>query len=191
MVIQNALHRRSMVLRDPGRRGYQPEPLFYAVLGDRYNTAQAVRWAESPFRYAARSTDRASGKAKRFGFIYENATTASWYEQISTSQESSRITQAADFIRQNSTRSLRLEEICAEASLSASHLIRAFKQEYGLTPHAYQLNCRIEFCRSQLRAGHSIADVALAAGFSDQAHFQRELQEVRCGDPRPISGLIS
>jgi AraC-like DNA-binding protein len=94
-----------------------------------------------------------------------------------------RLTQAADFIRQNSTRSLRLEEICAEASLSASHLIRAFKQEYGLTPHAYQLNCRIEFCRSQLRAGHSIADVALAAGFSDQAHFQRSFKKFVAATP--------
>jgi AraC-like DNA-binding protein len=88
-----------------------------------------------------------------------------------------RLTRAADFIRQNCTRSLRLEEICAEASLSPSQLIRTFKAAHGLTPHAYQLNCRIEFCRSQLRAGHSIADVALAAGFSDQAHFQRSFKK--------------
>ncbi len=94
-----------------------------------------------------------------------------------------RLTRAADFIRENCTRSLRLEEICAESSLSASHLIRAFKHEYGLTPHAYQLNCRIEFCRSQLRAGHSLADVALAAGFSDQAHFQRSFKKFVAATP--------
>ena len=94
-----------------------------------------------------------------------------------------RLTRTADFIRQNCTRSLRLEEICAEASLSASHLIRAFKEAHGLTPHAYQLNCRIEFCRSQLRAGHSVADVALAAGFSDQAHFQRTFKRFVAATP--------
>jgi AraC-like DNA-binding protein len=94
-----------------------------------------------------------------------------------------RITRAADFIRQNCTRSLKLEEICAEAGLSASQLIRAFKKEYGLTPHAYQLNCRIEFGRSQLRAGHSIAEVALAAGFSDQAHFQRSFKKFVAATP--------
>jgi AraC-like DNA-binding protein len=92
-------------------------------------------------------------------------------------KEAPRLTRTADFIRQNCTRSLRLEEICAEASLSTSHLIRAFKAAHGLTPHAYQLNCRIELCRSQLRAGRSIADVALAAGFSDQAHFQRSFKK--------------
>jgi AraC-like DNA-binding protein len=88
-----------------------------------------------------------------------------------------RVARAAEFIRQNCTRSLRLEEICAAASLSPSHLIRAFKEAHGLTPHAYQLNCRIELCRSQLRAGRSIADVALAAGFCDQAHFQRSFKK--------------
>lgn len=83
------------------------------------------------------------------------------------------LTRATDFIRQNCTGSISLNDICEEASLSASHLIRAFKGAHGLTPHAYQLNCRVEFGRSLLRAGHSIAYVAGAAGFSDQAHFQR------------------
>jgi AraC-like DNA-binding protein len=94
-----------------------------------------------------------------------------------------RVTRAAEFIRQNCTRSLRLDEICAQASLSPAQLIRAFKEVHGLTPHAYQLNCRIEFCRSQLRAGHSLADVALAAGFSDQAHFQRSFKKFVAATP--------
>jgi len=94
-----------------------------------------------------------------------------------------RLERAADFIRQNCTRPVKLQEICAETSLSASHLIRAFKEAHGLTPHAYQLNCRIELCRSQLRAGHSIADVALAAGFSDQAHFQRSFKKLVAATP--------
>ena len=94
-----------------------------------------------------------------------------------------RVTRAADFIRENCTQSLSLEDICAAADLSASHLIRAFKEEYGHTPHTYQLNCRIEFCRAQLRAGHSLADVAFAAGFSDQAHFQRTFRRFVAATP--------
>lgn len=90
---------------------------------------------------------------------------------------------AADFIRHNCTRSLKLADICAAASLSASHLIRAFRQTYGLTPHAYQLNCRIELCRAQLRAGHPLAEVACAAGFADQAHFQRTFKRFVAATP--------
>jgi AraC-like DNA-binding protein len=102
-----------------------------------------------------------------------------------------RLTRAAGYIRDNCTRSLSLADICAEAGLSPSHLIRAFKRTYGLTPHAYQLNCRIEFCRSLLRAGCSIADVAVTAGFSDQAHFQRTFKKLVAATPGQYQSPIS
>ena len=104
-------------------------------------------------------------------------------ETVLTHKKSPSLARAAEFIRQNCTRSLKLQEICAEVDLSASHLIRSFKDVYGLTPHAYQVNCRIEFCRSQLRRGRPIADVALAAGFSDQAHLQRIFKRVVAATP--------
>jgi len=88
------------------------------------------------------------------------------------------LARAAEFIRQHCLRSLKLEEICAEVNFSPSRLIGSFKRSYGLTPHAYQVNCRIEFCRAQLRRGHAIADVAVAAGFSDQAHLQRTFKRL-------------
>lgn len=90
---------------------------------------------------------------------------------------------AAEFIRYNYARSVKLDEICSAADLSPSYLIRAFKEEYGLTPHAYLINCRIEFSRSQLRRGRSIAEVALAAGFSDQAHLQRSFKKLVAATP--------
>jgi AraC-like DNA-binding protein len=96
---------------------------------------------------------------------------------------SPRLTRVADFIRQDCMRALSLDEICMEAGLSASHLIRAFKEAYGLAPHAYQLNCRIELGRSQLRAGRAIADVAFATGFADQAHFQRVFKRLVAATP--------
>ena len=85
---------------------------------------------------------------------------------------------AAEFIRHNCARPLKLDEICSAANLSGSYLIRAFKEKYGLTPHAYLTNCRIELSRSQLRRGRPIAEVALAAGFADQAHLQRSFKKL-------------
>ncbi|VVP68256.1 HTH-type transcriptional activator RhaS [Pseudomonas fluorescens] len=84
-----------------------------------------------------------------------------------------KLERAADFIRDHCTRMLKLEDICEAAQLSPSYLIRAFKQHYGMTPHAFLVNQRIQFARDQLRHGKLIADVALEAGFADQAHFQR------------------
>jgi AraC-like DNA-binding protein len=93
------------------------------------------------------------------------------------------LVRAVEFIRDNYTRSLKLEEICAAADLSPSYLIRAFKHKYGMTPHAYLMNCRIELSRSQLRRGRPIAEVALAAGFADQAHLQRSFKKFVAATP--------
>lgn len=88
-----------------------------------------------------------------------------------------KLVRAADYIREHCTDALKLEDICVAAELSPSYLIRAFKQYYGLTPHAFLVNQRIQFARAQLRQGELIADVALAAGFADQAHFQRTFKQ--------------
>ncbi|WP_340141073.1 AraC family transcriptional regulator [Pseudomonas poae] len=88
-----------------------------------------------------------------------------------------KLERAADYIRAHCTETLKLEDICLAAELSPSYLIRAFRQHYGLTPHAFLVNQRIQFARSQLRNGELIADVALAAGFADQAHFQRAFKQ--------------
>jgi len=88
-----------------------------------------------------------------------------------------KLERAAEYIRAHCTEALKLEDICLAAELSPSYLIRAFKQYYGLTPHAFLVNQRIQFARTQLRKGELIADVALAAGFADQAHFQRTFKQ--------------
>ncbi|WP_426134112.1 helix-turn-helix domain-containing protein [Pseudomonas sp. PWP3-1b2] len=89
----------------------------------------------------------------------------------------SKLERAAEYIREQCTQALKLEDICLAAELSPSYLIRAFKLYYGLTPHAFLVNQRVQFARTQLRNGEPIADVALAAGFADQAHFQRAFKQ--------------
>ncbi|RDK03979.1 AraC family transcriptional regulator [Paraburkholderia lacunae] len=96
---------------------------------------------------------------------------------------SRQLTRAAEFIAENCTRALKLDEVCKAADLSASHLIRAFKQRYGMTPHAYLINRRIQYSRAQLRRGRLIAEVALDAGFADQAHLQRTFKRLVAATP--------
>ncbi|HEY8370053.1 MAG TPA: AraC family transcriptional regulator [Thermodesulfobacteriota bacterium] len=68
---------------------------------------------------------------------------------------------------------LTLADLAAEAGLTRHRLIRAFRRETGLTPHAYLVNCRVDAARARLRRGDSPAEVAAATGFSDQAHLTR------------------
>ncbi len=90
---------------------------------------------------------------------------------------------AAAFIERHCTEALTLEAISAEAGVSSSYLIRAFKRHFGLTPHAYLVNRRIQHSQRALREGRSLAEVALEAGFADQAHFQRAFKRHLAATP--------
>lgn len=99
-----------------------------------------------------------------------------------------KLERAAEFIRDHCTQMLKLEDIFEAAQLSPSYLIRAFKQHFGMTPHAFLVNRRIQFAREQLRNGKLIADVALQAGFADQAHFQRAFKQHLAATPGQYRG---
>jgi AraC-like DNA-binding protein len=68
------------------------------------------------------------------------------------------------------------------------HLIRAFKDRYDMTPHAYLIDRRIEYSRSQLKLGRATAHVAVEAGFSDQAHLQRTFRKFVAATPGQYRG---
>lgn len=64
------------------------------------------------------------------------------------------------------------------AGLSAFHLCRVFRDAVGMPPHAYQTQVRVRQAKSLLRAGMPAAQVAAAAGFSDQAHLTRHFKQI-------------
>ncbi|WP_194439178.1 helix-turn-helix transcriptional regulator [Vibrio fluminensis] len=69
-----------------------------------------------------------------------------------------------------------LDLLAQQVGLSRYQLVRAFKQQYGLPPHAYLMNEKIKRAKHMLKRGDTISDVALDLGFSDQAHFQRHFK---------------
>ncbi len=69
--------------------------------------------------------------------------------------------------------SVSLQELAERASLSRYQLLRAFRDVYGLPPHAYLIQVRVRRASAALRAGATIADAALTAGFADQSHLTR------------------
>ena len=68
---------------------------------------------------------------------------------------------------------LRLDELAACAGMSRYRLLRAFRDAYGMTPHAWQIDLRIQRARRLLEQGMGLAETALHLGFADQSHFQR------------------
>lgn len=113
--------------------------------------------------------DKETGACRFFSFLAERVDGAG----LPMVERQDALTRAAAYITRHCTRDLRVEEVAAASGLSPSYLIRAFKARYGLSPHAYQTNQRIRVGQAGLRRGEAIVDVALDAGFADQAHFQR------------------
>ncbi|HDX8444004.1 helix-turn-helix transcriptional regulator [Aeromonas hydrophila] len=83
---------------------------------------------------------------------------------------------AAELMQDDCCSPLTLAQLSAVAGLTPSHFVRSFSRHYGMTPHAYLLDQRIRHARALLRRGEPLAEVALASGFADQAHFQRQFK---------------
>lgn len=99
-----------------------------------------------------------------------------------------KLLRAAEFISDNCTRQLALDDICAAAGLSPAYLIRAFKGQFGMTPHAYLVNRRVQYGQARLKRGAAIADAALESGFADQSHFQRAFKQHLAATPGQYRG---
>lgn len=80
---------------------------------------------------------------------------------------------ATNMMQQTERQPWTLTELANLSGMSRYQFIRAFRAETGMTPHAYQLNVRINQARRWLQAGHDMADIAYRLGFADQSHFQR------------------
>lgn len=91
-------------------------------------------------------------------------------------KERSAVVRARDYLVENFDRDVNLEELAGVAGLSRAHLIRAFRREYHITPHAFLTDRRVQVARRLLREGRMPADVAVECGFADQAHFTRHFK---------------
>jgi AraC-like DNA-binding protein len=70
--------------------------------------------------------------------------------------------------------------LASEVGWSRRHLGARFQREFGLTPKVAGRVMRFEVAHRLLRAPHrpGLADVAIHAGFYDQAHLHREWREL-------------
>jgi len=76
------------------------------------------------------------------------------------------------FVEDNLGCNISLLELAAVAGYSPDHFARLFKRTFRVSPYQYILARRIERAKSLLRdPRQSIVDVALACGFSSQAHL--------------------
>jgi AraC-like DNA-binding protein len=104
------------------------------------------------------------------------------FTPMAPGREAGPVARVRDVIEQRFAEPLLLSELAAIARLSMHHLIRVFRAEVGLTPHAYVVDVRVRRAQALLRRGASPADAAARVGFADQAHLTRAFK-ARVGVP--------
>lgn len=79
-----------------------------------------------------------------------------------------------EFVDAKISNDIAISDLAAVAGLSQFHFIRAFKDSVGRSPYQYVLSERARHARELLsKRDLSIADVALAVGFSDASQLNR------------------
>lgn len=91
-------------------------------------------------------------------------------------RDPARIRRVRDMIETRCDEPLSLDDLAREAQVSPSHLIRLFKAETGVSPHAFMITCRVRRARALMDQREDAARAAVAAGFVDQSHFMRHFK---------------
>ncbi len=77
-----------------------------------------------------------------------------------------------NYIEQNLTRSLSLEEIAQSVHLSSSRALHLYKEEFQIPPYRYYLTQRLELAQSMLlNTELSVQGISELMGFKDYHHF--------------------
>lgn len=101
------------------------------------------------------------------------------HEQISGRLAPWQERRAVDFINANLEHKIDVAALAALTRLSPSYFSRAFKRSTGKAPHAYLLERRVSVAQEHmLKTDAPLAQIALASGFSDQAHLCKVFRKV-------------
>jgi len=95
-----------------------------------------------------------------------------------------RLRRVEQYIADNFDRCISLSELANVAGLSRMHFAAQFRAATGYRPREYLLNHRIEHAKTLLATtGRPLAEIALAVGFSTQAHFSTVFKRISDQSP--------
>lgn len=84
------------------------------------------------------------------------------------------VKRALRFIDENAGRRFHVREIAAALRLSPGYFSHAFKESFGRSAKAYIIERRLEHAKNlMVESVATLAQIAQACGFADQAHFSR------------------
>lgn len=87
------------------------------------------------------------------------------------------VQQVRAYLEAHYTGNVSLDQLAALVHFSPFHLVRVFRSETGLPPHAYMTQVRLRHAKRLIAAGLPLAQVAAETGFTDQSHLARHFKQ--------------
>lgn len=85
---------------------------------------------------------------------------------------------AREYLEAHLTEAVSLSALAELVGLHPLYLIRAFRRELGLPPHAYVIQQRVQLAKRRIAAGEPLSRVAHTTGFADQSHLTRHFRRI-------------
>lgn len=89
----------------------------------------------------------------------------------------SQLDKTKKFLDDNYLSPITLDNLVHVSGISKYYLIRQFENSYGLSPHKYITNLRVNHSKALLKTSMDFASIALESGFYDQSHFTKCFKE--------------
>lgn len=103
-----------------------------------------------------------------------------------------RLAFVVEYIRNNLTKALAIDDLSNQACLSKSHFFRLFKNELGISPIQFILQERIRLAKQILgNPAKSITDACFESGFNSITHFSNAFRTVENISPRQYKQQLS
>ena len=100
-----------------------------------------------------------------------------------------RLSIAREMLESNCCEPLQIATIAQTCMLSESHLFRSFKKVYGISPHQYMLQKRLDKAAGLIRTGAmQVQEVAATCGFADLASFSKAFKKAQGMAPTRFGG---
>ena len=97
-----------------------------------------------------------------------------------------KISGVLSYINENLDGDLSVDQLSAMAFLSRYHFMRIFKEEMGVTVHAYIRQKRLLRAAQRIRSGEPIIRVAAESGYGDYSAFYRAFRDCFGASPSDI-----
>jgi AraC family transcriptional regulator len=152
----------------------------YSVIGEESNDYHggAVAWLMTRLYHEFRRMDQTSSLMIE-GLTLEIIAEASRQFAASKHSTSRWLEHAREVLHEQFADNVTLACLADRVGVHPVYLASSFRKRYHCTVGEYRRRLRIEFaCRELAKANLSLAQIALAAGFSNQAHFSRTFKRL-------------